>query len=181
MILIIIFSCLVIGIWMGYFVRHGSASTGFFKINSKTLFKLWLGLLVTGVVVTSLITFRVNYLIETSSSSNETVLRFRDWFNLSQFSVGFFFLPFLFISNLYSITVRQIEYVMYLLTFCFGALFSYRNSKLAQRMAEHVHSSLGDSSFNISFIADSPIWYISILGFLVLFNALAVAWGLKKW
>lgn len=165
---------------MGYFTKNAYTTLNFFKWNERRVMRVWLTVFVLGMVTTYAFSQGTIFQLRQPEIAQDSADKFRDWRSMFEFSLAFFFLPLLVLSNLYSLTTRRVNFVLYLFTFLYAAIFSYKN---LQNMSELLfnwekHFGILKDSLELS---NTSFWvHIFAYAFICIFNSVLIWWGLKK-
>jgi hypothetical protein len=168
------------GIWMGYFIKNISSSMEFFKWNEKKVIVAWLAVFVIGIAASFWLSHGAEQQLKKTVIPEDSALHFQDWRSMFEFSMAFFFLPLLFLSNVYSVSTKRVNVLLYVFTFLYAALFSYKNLRHLNDFFQLWEKHFGVENLSVTQSFSHPWVYISVYAFLCLFNMISIGWGLKK-
>lgn len=168
------------GVMMSYFAKYAYTTMDFFKWNEKKIIKIWLILFVLGIVLTFAFSQGAIFQLSQTEIPEASAGYFQDWRSMLEFSLGFFFLPLLLLVDIHTLVRKRISIVLYLFTFLFAAIFTYKNMHTLTNFFLEWESRFG--LLKEGELSDMPkLWvHISAYAFLTFFNAMLMWWGSRK-
>lgn len=165
---------------MGYFTKNAYTTLNFFKWNDRRVMRVWLTVFILAMVITYTFSQVTIFQLRQTEIAQDSADRFRDWRSMFEFSLAFFFLPLLILSNLYSLTTRRVNYFLYLFTFLFAAIFSYKNLQNMDLLLYNWEQYFGILKERLP-VNNITLWiHVCTYAFLCVFNSILIWWALKK-
>lgn len=169
-----------IGFMMGVLYKRTTTSVGLLNPDPSKTLKLYIGVLITALLVTFGISWYTTHALHRAQLPEEGQIVYNNTHSILIFTLNFFFFALVVLSNAYSQAVKHLAWGAYVLTFGYYAVFILKDAYvitdyyiLWQRSMQLIRNDIPDFT--------QTAWAKCLLGFIVTaFNAGMIAWGLRK-
>jgi predicted signal transduction protein with EAL and GGDEF domain len=170
-----------LGFIMSYLYRQTTTSAHFFKPDPRNAMKLFLVVFVTATLLILALSHLATYELTASNLAAENSEKYQNVKSVMIFMINLFFFLLVMLCDAYSLALKKLAIIPYLLTIGFYVLFTVKDAYFISD-----YYVFWQKSLELLKGQDLPDfhktgWVKSLLGTAVtLFNAIVIWWGLRK-
>lgn len=169
-----------LGFMMAYLYKHAYTTLQTLSPSPYFSFRIFIGLYTTGIVLLYGIGWYAANQLYNSRVPEEAKITFHTWYEVHTLLLPLIYLVLVLLSNAYSQSHKKLEWLPYLFSFLFFAVFHIRDHKSVLGYLVKWQQNLGmiqalPETFDFMFWLKLALCFITTA-----FNALIVWWGLKK-
>jgi hypothetical protein len=166
---------------MGYLYRQTKTSAQFFKPDPKNAMRLFLFVFITATLVILVLSHLATYELTSSDIASENSEKYKNVKSVMIFLINLFFFVLVMMCNAYSLSLKKLAIVPYLLTIGFYFIFTMKDAYFISDYYVFWQKSLALLKGQETPDFHRTGWVKSLLGTAVtLFNAVVTWWGVRK-